>query len=79
VQRWAAYRLIAWPEMGTPPPTAALLRALSVMTQRPVTVTWFASQVGWNAARSQEYLQKLVDQGSASVTTRWQEARMSVL
>lgn len=58
------YRLCRWPQLPEGA-RAGELRALSVMSQRPVTVAWFARQVGWTSDASEQYLEVLVRRGDA--------------
>ncbi|HEX7891484.1 MAG TPA: hypothetical protein VF522_19185 [Ramlibacter sp.] len=64
--RWIAYRLRRWPKIDGAPNRTELLRALSVMTHRPVTATWFAHQVGWKVVAARAYLDELVQHGTAT-------------
>lgn len=59
------FRLVRWPDLPGMVRTANLLRALSVMTQRPVTVAWLARQMAWSPEQAQLFLQGLADQGDA--------------
>jgi lipoprotein-releasing system ATP-binding protein len=45
--------------------THDVLRALSVMSHRPVTIAWFAKQIGWDAGRAHEFLERLANAGEA--------------
>jgi hypothetical protein len=60
-----SYKLLRWPRLPTPARTARLLGALSVMSQRPVSVGWFARQTGWPAERAARFLETLADAGLA--------------
>lgn len=70
-EAWAAYRLKAWPDMVGQLPSAAVYRALSVMTTRSVTAAWFARQVGCDRTAAQDCLDRLVADGVATVTRHW--------
>ncbi len=61
--RTVGYQLARWPDLPGIPRTAALLRALSVMSHRPVTIAWFARQIGWDLGRSQTFLESLAVAG----------------
>jgi hypothetical protein len=63
--RTVGYQLARWPDLPGIPRTAALLRALSVMSHRPVTIAWFAKQIGWDAGRAHEFLERLANAGEA--------------
>jgi hypothetical protein len=61
----AGYELLHWPDLHGMPRTAGLLRALSVMSSRPVSLTWFARKAGWREAAAQAFLDQLVESGDA--------------
>ncbi len=61
----AGYELMHWPDLGSAPRTAGLLRALSVMSSRPVSLAWFARKAGWSESASRAFLDRLVRTGDA--------------
>ncbi len=61
----SGYRLVTWPDMPGTIRTAGVLRALSVMSHRAVTVAWFARQARWEVDNARDFLETLVRDGVA--------------
>lgn len=60
-----AYRLHDWPMLRPSYKTAAIYRALSIMSTRPVSVAWFSRHSGLPMDRAQDVVSWLVSQGYA--------------
>ena len=61
------YRLKHWPRLPQEMRTADVLRALSVMSHRPVNRRWILANSRLDAGQVDSLLQRLVDQGAAEV------------
>jgi hypothetical protein len=61
------YRLKHWPELPTPVRTADVLRALSVMSNRPVNRHWILANSKLQAQDVDRLLARLVEQGAVEV------------
>jgi len=59
------YRLRAWPVLPAEHRTAVIYRALSVMGERVVSVTWLARRTGFELPHAQEILDWLAREGYA--------------
>lgn len=59
------YRLRAWPALPAEHRTAAVYRALSIMGERVVSVTWLARRTGFALPQAQEILDWLAQEGYA--------------
>lgn len=65
-----AYRITEWPELLDESwHTAQALRAMSVMTVRPVTVRWLHLRTGWTAAHTLDFIRVLEDAGCVEHVT----------
>jgi hypothetical protein len=62
-----AYQLRHWPDLTPTMRTADVLRALSVMSHRPVNRRWILATTKLKPAQVDSLLQRLVDQGAVTV------------
>ena len=61
------YRLKHWPELPSPARTAGVLRALSVMSSRPVNREWILAHSKLRAQDVDRLLARLIAQGAVEV------------
>jgi hypothetical protein len=61
------YRLTRWPDLPSQTKTAGVLRALSVMTSRPVNRTWIIATSKLRPEQVDRLLQRLVDEEAVQV------------
>jgi hypothetical protein len=64
------YKLRHWPDLSGAPRTAPVLRALSVMSHRPVNRRWIIATSKLNAAEVDRLLQRLIDEGAVVVVDK---------
>lgn len=55
-QAMVMFCITQWPELDEAWRTARALRALSVMSVRPVTLRWMTIQTGWSDSHAQAFL-----------------------